>query len=112
MANRLHLHKPMLQVLANASPKMRKAILHHADKALIQTLSECVLNVSKGNVNMSECVKKKLKKYKHKFRSILNPKTRWNRKKRIFVQHGGFLSVLLPTLASIIPGLVSHFLSK
>ena len=112
MKKRLNSHKHMLHVLASAHPKMRKAILTHADKELVQTLTECVYNVMKGNVPISACSKNKLMRYRTKLRSIANPKTKWKNKKNVFVQNGGFLSVLLPLIGSAITGLISGLTSK
>jgi len=42
-----------LHALKNAKPKLRKAIISNCDKELIHTISECALNVLRGNVNLT-----------------------------------------------------------
>jgi hypothetical protein len=40
-------------VLKNAKPKLRKAILSNCNKELINTISECVLNLLNGNLKLT-----------------------------------------------------------
>lgn len=113
MKKRLNSHKHILHVLGTARPKMRKAILNHADRSLVQTLTECVYNVLNGNIPLSACAVKKLSRFRSKLRSAVSPKhKKWQGRKNYFVQHGGFLSVLLPLIGSAISGLVSSLMSK
>lgn len=102
----------MINVLAKASPKMRKAILEQADKPLIQTLTESVCNVTSGNIPIKPCLRKSLRKYKVQLRAIACPQTRWKSKKKVFVQKGGFLPLLLPVVSAALSGLVTRLLSK
>lgn len=109
---RLNSHRHMINVLAEASPKLRKAILQHADKPLIQTLTEAVCNTLSGDIPLKKNVQKQLQKYKAPLRSIACPKSKWKAKQRVLIQHGGFLPILMPIIASALSGLVSHFISK
>lgn len=45
-------HLPILDKLANATPKERKKILEKANSSLIKSIVECVENVLKGNVKL------------------------------------------------------------
>jgi hypothetical protein len=63
-----------LHVLLMAQPKLRKAIILNARKELLNSISECALNVLRGNVNLSACQKRKLRKHKLYF-ARLRPDT-------------------------------------
>lgn len=102
----------MLTVLAQAPPKMRKAILTHANEPLVRTLTECVYNVLRGNVPVKACDFKKLKRFRSKLRKVVAPKQKWRGKRDVFIQHGGFLPILLPIIGSAISGLITHFMTK
>jgi len=100
-----------LHALKDAKPKLRKAIISNCDKELIHTISECALNVLRGNVNLSDCQKKRLRKFKGSLKTVIDKRVPLSRKKRLINQRGGFLipliSAVLPTLASIINNLSS-----
>lgn len=112
MKRRLSGHRHIIEVLATASPKLRKAILTHADKPLIQTLTESCHNVANGNIKISPCNLRKLKRYRSTIRQITSPKTKWQHKKKVLIQSGGFLPILMPIISSVLGGLVSHFMPK
>ena len=99
-----------LHVLKDAKPKLHKAIISNCDKELIHTISECVLNVLRGNVNLTDC-QKRLRKFKGSLREVIDKRVPLSRKKRLINQRGGFLipliSAVLPTLASLIYNLTS-----
>ena len=100
-----------LHALKDAKPKLHKAIISNCDKELIHTISEWALNVLRGNVNLTDCQKKRLRKFKKLFRTVIDKRVPLSRKKRLINQRGGFLvpllSAVLPTLASIIYNLSS-----
>ena len=52
MTSRVKRQAPLLLALAKAHPHVCKAILCGADKDLLQCLSECTLNILKGNVTL------------------------------------------------------------
>ena len=95
-----------LQALKNARPKIRKAINSNCNKGLLNSISKCVLNVLNGNIPLSNCAKRKLKKYKSSLRSLADRRLHRSAKRKIIVQRGGFLlpllSDVLPTLASLL----------
>ena len=43
-----------LQVLKNARPKLRNAIISNFNKDVLNTISECVLNELNGNIRLSD----------------------------------------------------------
>ena len=50
-----------LQVLKNARPKLRNAIISNCNKDILHSINECVLNVLNGNIRLSDCAKRKFK---------------------------------------------------
>ena len=95
-----------LHTLKDARPKLRKAIISNCDKDLVNYVSECALNLLHGNVKLSDCARKKLRKYRHQLRTVIDRRVPLARKKKLIVQSGGFLvpllTAVLPTLASLI----------
>ena len=53
-----------LHVLKTARPKLRNAIVSNCDKQLVNSICECVPNVLNGDVKLSGCDKRKLRKHK------------------------------------------------
>jgi len=95
-----------LQVLKTSDPKLRKAILANCKSELVKTLSECSLNLLRGNVKLTLCQKKKLRKYRVYLRKLADRHVLLTSKKKTIVQRGGFLlpllGAVLPTIASLI----------
>ena len=95
-----------LHTLKDAHPKLRKAIISNCDTDLVNCVSECALNLLHGNVELSDCARKKLRKYRRQLRTVVDRRVRMARKKTLIIQRGGFLvrllTVVLPTLASLI----------
>jgi hypothetical protein len=61
----------ILQLLKSACPKLGKGIHSNCDKGLLNDIRECILNVLKGNTKLSDCSKRKLKKYKTRLRPLV-----------------------------------------
>ena len=95
-----------LQVLKNAGPKLRKVIVSSCNKDFLHSISECVLNVLNGIIRVSDCAKRKLKRFKSSLRSFIDKRLPLASKRRVIIQRGGFLlpllSAVLPTLASLL----------
>jgi hypothetical protein len=53
-----------LQVLKTPKLRLRKAIIKNCDSELVKNISECLLNVLRGNVTLTACQKNKLKSLK------------------------------------------------
>lgn len=101
--------KELLEVLKRANPKMRSAMIQHADCDLIKTLIEVVVNLLDGNIPLSHKQKKQLEKYKRKlrilYRECYNQRTkkikRLKKARKIVIQTGGALPFLIPLLAPL-----------
>jgi len=95
-----------LQVLKTAQPKLRKAIISNSNRELVHCISECILNILNGNLKLTDCSKRKLRKHKTVLRKVADKKVSASVKKRLINQRGGFLlpllSAVLPTLANLL----------
>jgi hypothetical protein len=95
-----------LQVLKSANPKLRKVILSNCNKELLNSISECALNVLNGNLSLKPCNTGKLRKHKAVLRKIVDKRLPLAAKRKVIVQRGGFLlpllSVTLPFLANLL----------
>ena len=89
-----------IHVLKTATPKLRKAIVSNCDRELVNSICECVLN---GNVRLSDCVARKLRKHKAVLRKVTDKRVSISGKK-LTVQRGGFL---LPLLSAVLPALAT-----
>jgi len=95
-----------LQVLKTAKPQLRRAIIKNCNSDLVKTISECVLNVLRNNLQLTVCHKKRLQTFKGPLRALANKRVPLATKKRLINQRGGFivplLSAILSTIASLI----------
>ena len=92
-----------LHVLKRDTPKLRKAIVSNCDRELMH-ISECVLNVRNGNVRLSDCVARMLRKHRTVLRKVADRRVPLSGKKKLIVQRGGFL---LPLLGAVLPAIAS-----
>lgn len=98
----------ILNIVFKAKPALRNALLKNADKQLICSICECVLNILHGNVSLKPKDKKKLSKHRDILRKLAQKsKGGWKSKKRI-IQKGG--NILIPLLAPIIVNLLLKLL--
>lgn len=98
----------MLHVLQSANPKLRKAILKEVPNDVIQVLSEICLNTLRGNVKVKQQTREKLKAYKGVLRQLASSSVGDTKKRRLLIQKGGFLGLLLGALLS---GVLGHFIN-
>ena len=90
-----------VRFLSVATPRAQKKLIKKGDKKFINCISECCLNILKGNVPLTIKEKKALKKHKNKLRALVNKNISVEKKKKI-VQTGGFLSTLLVPVAAFL----------
>lgn len=104
MSNRIKNNLDYLKILGSCKTAMRKAIIENADKDLVYTLCECVLNCLNGNVPINDSVKNKLKRHRKVLREVLKKKSSSIiKKKSILIQKGGaFLPLIIPTIMQTI----------
>lgn len=102
------LHRAQLNILKKSTPSNRKRLIKEASPQLVKIISECCLNLLKGNIPVSKNQKTKLKKYQKAIRKLGNSKKlSIKARKNILIQKGGFLPLILgPLLGSVIPLIV------
>ena len=90
-----------LHLLASCSKKIKDNLIKKGEKGLILSINECVINTLNGNISLSPKEKLKLKTFKYTLRKLLKNKS-IQKKKKILIQEGGFLQILLPSAISLI----------
>ena len=78
-----NIHK--LHTLEDARPKLRKGIISNCDKDLVNFVSECALNLLHGNVKLSDCTRRKLRKYRRQLRKVVDRRVPLARKKKLII---------------------------
>ena len=98
----------LLKMLHKAKPKMRIHILKTFPSEVVKLLSECALNILKGNVMLKKGQKERLRRHR-KSLHILADKTVPKKQKEKVIQKGGFLPAIFgAALAPIIAPLVQE----
>ena len=72
---------PLLKVLVDARPKLKKAIIKHAPTELVTAISEIVLNLIKGVIKLTAQQKKRLSRYKKELLALAKKKVSLGKKK-------------------------------
>ena len=102
--------KHLLKELSKTKSRYRKDILRKADPNLILALCEAIYNLLEGKIKVNNSQKEILKKDKATLRKLIE-KAPIKDKRKLLVQKGGFLPILLPavlsTLASVVTSLIS-----
>jgi len=109
--NNINKQQDLLKVLATSKKGIRNAILSNADKKLVIAILDSVFNLLNGSLNLSKPDLAKLAKYKHVFRRLIE-KAPLAEKKKILLQHGGFLQFLVPAIVTGISSIVSSLISS
>ena len=98
-----------LHVLRPAERKVRKAIISNCNKELVNSISECILNVLNVNVKLTGCNTRKLRKHKVTLGKVADRRVPLSTKKKLIVQRGGFL---LPLLSAVLPAIAVPIVSS
>lgn len=110
---RLVKNQYILRLLKNPNKKIRNSILKSCDDDVIKTLVEIAINTLNGNNKISKKNLKFLKKHKNVIRCLISTKSSLKAKRRILLQRGGFLPVLIGTvLSGIIGKLIGNYQAK
>ena len=96
----------LLKTLSECKRNMRKSILKNADKDLVNSVCEYVLNVLNGNVRLDQTTLNHLVKHKKTLRNLIDAKNK-KRRKQILIQKGGFIEYLLPPLLQVVADLIT-----
>lgn len=79
------------------SKKKREGLVKKGGNPFLKCISECALNLTRGNVPLSRTQWKKLKRYKNPLTKLSNKKLSLHKKQTIVQQKGGRLFPLLFT---------------
>ncbi len=74
-------------------------------------LCECCYNVLDGQIPINSEQKHQLKPYRHSLRKLVD-KSSLKTKKKILIQQGGFLQILMPALISGIASIIGSAIEK
>lgn len=112
MTESLRKHAPLLSLLHRASPKLRRTLLKQkCNREFVKCISNCCLNLLKGNVPLSRDQLRKLRVKKNVIRKVADSKTTLTTKKKL-IQKGGFLSLILPPLIGALGSLFGGLLGS
>ena len=95
---------PLLKILIDANPKLKKAIIQNAPKDFVTAISEIALNLLKGVIELTPHQKRRLSSHKKELRSLAKRSVSEGRKRKILVQKGGSaaLSILIPLILQLL----------
>lgn len=97
-----------LRLFTVCSPRSKRNFLRKLPKRAIRCISECCLNTLKGNVKLNPSQKRKLTPHKQVIRTLASKKLPLYKKKKILIQKGGFLNVLIPAALTVLTSLISR----
>ena len=79
----------------------RNRIIDEGGMDLVRCICDCVKNVLRGNVPVTDEEKERLKRYKDSLRELIKKKTS-DKKRKHLIQEGGFLGALIPILVGLL----------
>ena len=94
-----------IKLLIQAKPRMIKQYVKHASKDQISCLLDCCLNVLKGNVHVTPCQMRNLRRHKNNLLTVVKKKTA-DKKRRAISQKGGFLGAILKPVVQTVGALL------
>jgi hypothetical protein len=103
-----------LKIIAQIKdPNLRKKVLLNlGDDCLYKALNEIAINTVKNKVPLTLKLKKKLRPYKSKIQKLACYTKDRRNKKRLIVQSGGFLPLLLPAVVTALGGILPEIIKK
>lgn len=112
MSKTLKKFAPQLRYLNKVNNKLRiKWLKKNCNKDFVNCVCECVKNILKGNVPLSDRQTKELKRRKLTLRKIIRKKLSLQNKRKI-IQKGGFLGAILPPIISVLGGLLGSVFGR
>ena len=110
IANELDIFKYIIS--KNCTKLNQKDLLKRAKGPFIIKICECILNKTQGRIKISDSDREKLKPYKNVFRKLTKKDTKIKEKKKLIIQKGGFLQILIPAIISGLASIISAVISK
>lgn len=102
---------PFLRVVSKLSNKNRKKILKDVsgERAVYNALEEIAQNTLNGNLKLNSNQIRRLKPHRKTLENLCNKSNRncSKKRKKLIVQSGGYLNILLPVITSLLPTLLS-----
>lgn len=96
-----------LELIKTCPKSLLKHLLNKLPLRSVTAICECTLNVLNGNIPLSSKQKRSLVKYKTALRKISTKKGSLFTKKKLIVQHGGFLNILIPAALTVLTSLIN-----
>ena len=98
----------IIRAFSDLPPTARREVLRCANSSLATGLCEIIYNILQGKIRLSPKHKSRFNKSKRNLRLLgYQKRLPLQRKRKLLVQSGGFLSAILPLVASIVSGIVS-----
>lgn len=98
----LHRNQPLFSVLSTAKPRLRRAILSNANTDFIKVISELCLNLTAGNIEMPDAVRKHTCKHRKIVRALAKKHNAKIKRKKLVQAGGNFFSLLLPIVSGLL----------
>ena len=99
-------------VSKNCTKLNQQDLLKRAKGPFINKICECILNITEGRVKISSQDLEKLKPYKNLFRKLIKKNIKIKEKKKLIIQKGGFLQILIPAIISGLASIIGSVISK
>jgi hypothetical protein len=100
-------HRGFLEGVCELNGQQRKALLKHITPAQVRCLSELALNLKNNNIPVTSALRSKLKRHKRNLRALANTRTSARSRRKIILQSGGFLPLLIKPALGLIGSLLS-----
>lgn len=99
---------PLLNVVSRMKKRKRNVILNEiaGEDILYNALREIAHNTLKGNVKLNNDQKRKLKPYNNTLKNLCIKHKCSKRRKKLVIQSGGFLPILIPAITGLISSLI------
>lgn len=104
--------RKLFYVLDNLQLKYKTAVVSKADRKLIKSICDGILNLLNGNIPLSDIDKDKLRKYRTTLRKIISKSTLKDKRKLLVQRGGSILGILIPTIVSGLTSLISGFIGN
>lgn len=112
ISNSLNKSLPLLKIVSKLSQKNRNNILKElgGEKTVYNAFHEIAHNTLKGNYKLSKPQLKKLKPHNNVLKKLCIKSNRncCKKRKKLIVQSGGFLPILIPAIATILSSIISR----
>ena len=99
MAHIVHVFSRELNAINDVKHDKQKCnrIIDEGGMELVHCICDCVHDILKGNIPVTDEEKERLKRHRHRLRELVKKKTPDTKRKHL-IQEGGFLGSLIPIL--------------